>query len=103
MSEEEARESPDNKQDPTTTTTTQSSQMNEKKDERTSIAGPVWKLKALPEFQLSPISEIALTLGESSIATPTTTKPKMSRIGNVDDKLVTTLIECETILATKDT
>lgn len=101
---EEAREMPDNKQD-TTTTATHSSQQNEKKDERISVAGPVWKLKTMPEVQLSPISEIAMTLGESSIATPTTTKPKMSRIGNVDDKMVMkakTSIECETISPTKD-
>lgn len=71
---------PDEKQD---VSTTQSSEKNGSKDERT--ACPVWKLKILPEVELSPISEIAITLGESSIATPTTTKPKMPRIGNVDN------------------
>lgn len=48
------------------------------KDERGSVAGPVWKLKRHPDT-LSPISEIALTLEESSLATPTTTKPKSRR------------------------
>lgn len=50
---------------------------------RSSVAGPVWQLREQPPSILSPISEIAMTLGESSIATPTTRKPKTSKIGKL--------------------
>lgn len=50
-------------------------------DARCTIAGPVWELKTKEKSQLSPISEIALTFEETYIATPTTTKPNASRVG----------------------
>lgn len=53
----------------------------EQEIDRTVVAGPVWHLKNKPLTLLSPISEIALTLGGTSIATPTTAKSKSSRIG----------------------
>lgn len=53
----------------------------EQEIDRSAVAGPVWELKKKPLTLLSPISEIALTLGDTSIATPTTTKSKSSRIG----------------------
>lgn len=59
-------------------------EIKEGEDEpRSSIAGPVWQLRgqASSTAALSPVSEIAQTLGESSIATPTTAKPKKSKLG----------------------
>lgn len=53
-------------------------------DDRISVAGPVWQLKNQPTKLLSPVSEIALTLNVTSIATPTTTKQKTSRVGEFE-------------------
>jgi hypothetical protein len=73
----------------------------ESDDCRTSTAGPVWQLRDQATVQsasvLSPISEIAMTLGESSIATPTTRKPKISKIGELKSKVT----KCEFKLAVK--
>lgn len=58
----------------------------QKEDEgRKLVAGRVRLLRqrAASTTALSPVSEIALTLGESTLATPTTTKPKASRIGEL--------------------
>lgn len=66
------------------------------KNERGFVAGPVWKLKSMPISQLSPISEIALTFGESSISTPTTAKLKKSRIGKWS-------VDCEAPRSRKNT
>jgi hypothetical protein len=48
---------------------------------RSNNAGPVWQLRTQPSHALSPISEIASTLEGTKIATPTTSKEKVSRIG----------------------
>jgi hypothetical protein len=57
---------------------------------RENNAGPVWQLKKQKSFVLSPISEIASTLGETKIATPTTSKDRKSRLGELIKKHVAT-------------
>lgn len=56
---------------------------NDSKPQKTrqDVAGAVWELQNESDNQLSPISAIALILGEASIATPTTTKQKTPRAG----------------------
>lgn len=50
-------------------------------DVPSSVPGPVKNLRLTFASELSPITEISVTLGGASIATPTSSKQKVSRIG----------------------
>lgn len=57
-------------------------------DKLSSIPGPMRNFRLAAPPVLSPITEISLTLGEASLATPTSSKQKVSRIGEYRSKVL---------------
>lgn len=72
---------------------------SEATDTMSSIPGPVRKIRDLAPPVLSPITEVSLILGEATLATPTSSKPKVSRIGEYSRRS-STLMECDAIKRT---
>lgn len=57
----------------------------EEDPDRNSCAGPVWQLRC-PAPILSPMTEIAVSFGESSITTPKARREKKARFGELEPR-----------------